>query len=193
MEERKQISSDGAVTIDIVTSQIYRDSAGRVRIEWYVEDRSDGSPGIVYLLDPVAYSYTFLITEQKIAYLDTVSRSSPAGFQSGLPGPGLPLPMRKWATQTQAIGVRVIQGAEIQGTRTVQKSDESDDQPPLVATGETWTSQSLGLTLEVKVNGPGWAHTVELQNLKLHEPDVALFAVPPGYTIVPPTYTIEGQ
>ena len=183
VEERKQISSDGAATIAIVTSQIYRDSAGRVRIEWYGENGSDGRPGIVFLLDPLAYSCTILIPEQKIAHRDTVSRSSPAGFQVWLPGPGRPLPMRKWTTQTQAIGVRVIQGAEVQGTQTVQKSDESDAQPSLISTGERWTSQSLGLTLEVKVNGPGWAHSVELQDLNLHEPDLALFAIPPGYTI----------
>jgi hypothetical protein len=183
VEERKQLSSDGAATIAIVTSQIYRDSAGRLRIEWYGENGSNGRPGIIYLLDPVAYSHTILIPEQKIACRDTVSRSSPAGFQAGLPGPGRQIPMRKWAMQTQAIGVRVIQGAEIQGTSTVLKSEESDAQPSLMSTGETWTSQSLGLTLEVKVNGPGWAHSVELQNLNLHEPDLALFAVPPDYTL----------
>lgn len=183
VEERKQISSDGAVTIDIVTSQIYRDSAGRIRIEWCGDDRGDGRPRIVYLLDPVAYSHIILIPEQKLAHRDPVSRSSPAGFQTGLPGPGRPLPIRKWTTQTQSIGVRVVQGAEIQGTREVWKSDEPDGQPSLMVTWEAWTSQSLGLTLEVKVNGRGWAHTVELQDLNLHEPDLALFAIPPGYTI----------
>ena len=179
VEERTQISSDGTVTTDTLTSQIHRDSAGRVRIEWYSEDRSDWRPGIVYLLDPVAYSLTTLLPEQKIAFRETVSRSS-SGFQVALPGPGRPLPMVKWRTQTEALGVRVIQGVENQGTRTIQRSDE---EPSVMATSEKWSAQSLGLTLEVKVTGPGWAHTVKLQNLNLHEPDLALFAVPTGYRI----------
>jgi hypothetical protein len=179
VEERKQFSSDGVVTNKIVTSQIYRDSAGRVRIEWCYEESSDCMPEIVYLLDPVAYSLTILLPRQKSAFRDTVPRTNPAGFQVALPAAGQPLPMRKWATQTQAIGVRLIQGLEIQGTRTIQRSDE---QPSLIATWETWTSQALGLTLEVNANGPTWEHTVKLRNLNLREPDHTLFAVPPGYT-----------
>lgn len=95
VEERSQISSDGTVTTDIVTSQIYRDSAGRVRVDWYLEDGAGGRCGIAYLLDPVGYSFTILSPEQKIAFRDTVPRSSPAGFQVLLPPPGRPVLRKK--------------------------------------------------------------------------------------------------
>jgi hypothetical protein len=58
-----------------------------------------------------------------------------------------------------------------------------EEQPGLVASREKWSSEALGLTLEEKVVGPTWAHTVKLQNLNRSEPDPALFVVPPDYTV----------
>ena len=50
VEERRQICADGAATTNVLTSQVCRDSAGRVRIEWRAGDSSGRSAEIVYLL-----------------------------------------------------------------------------------------------------------------------------------------------
>jgi len=179
VEERTQILADGTAITDLLTCQVYRDSAGRVRIAYRLGDGGGRSEEVGNLLDPVEYSETMLLPEQKIADRGTVPRSS-AGFQVGLPVAGRALPKGKWNTQEEALGVRVIEGIEAQGTRWVATSEE---QPALMAFRERWSSQALGLTLEEKVVGPNWAHTVKLQNLNRGEPDPALFVVPFDYTV----------
>lgn len=106
--------------------------------------------------------------------------SSSEGFQVGLPGAGRGLPKRKWKTQEEALGARVVEGIETQGTRWVQTSEE---EPTLTAFWERWSSQALGLTLEERAVGPDWSHTVKLQNLERGEPGPALFVIPPDYTV----------
>jgi hypothetical protein len=184
VEERRWTLADGTVTTEVLKTQVYRDSAGRVRMEWLLGDGSGRSAGFVNLLDPVAYLEVMLLPEEKVAYPATVSRSGSAGFQAGLPivgggfpaGRGLPKGKTKWKTQEEALGVRVIEGIETQGMRWVSTLEE---QPALVASRERWSSEVLGLTLEEKVVGPTWAHMVKLQNLYRSEPDPALFVVPP--------------
>jgi hypothetical protein len=163
-----------------MVSQVYRDSAGRVRIEWRIEGGRGESADIVYLFDPVAYTMVILLAEQRVADRQTVPKSNSGDFGAGLPSVGQPLPAGKWQTKTEKLGARVIEGIEVEGERAVQTSE---DQPPLVAVGETWFSRNLGLTLVAEASGPGWRHTAKLQDVDRREPDPALFVIPPDYTI----------
>jgi hypothetical protein len=68
----------------------------------------------------------------------------------------------------------------VEGARVVQTLE---NQPHLISTHEAWFARSLGLTLAIEASGPNWRHTARLQNLDRHEPDPALFVIPPDYTI----------
>ena len=180
VEERRKILADGKVTTEVVTSQVYRDSAGRVRMECRLGDGTTGSVEFVYLLDPVASLVIILLPQEKVADRDTVPRSSSGSFQVGLPTTWRPLPKGKWKTKEEALGVRTIEGVETHGTRWVQTSE---DEPTLKASFERWSSEALTLTAEEKFVSPNWTHTAVLQNIKRGEPDSALFVVPADYTV----------
>ena len=174
MEERTRTAPDGISSTETVASQIYRDSAGRMRIEWRIQSTSGESSAVVYLIDPVASSTVILPVEPEVANRTAVPRSSSEPFQVGFPAVGRLLPAGTWRTKMEGLGTRVIDGVEVEGVRTVQTSE---DQPPLIAVQEMWSSRSLGLTLVVEASGPNWRHTALLQNLDRHEPDPALFVI----------------
>jgi hypothetical protein len=85
VEERIHTVSNGASTAETLVSQIYRDSVGRMRIEWLIRG-SGGSFGIVYLLDPGASSVFVLLVDQKLAYRMTVPRSNSRKASSWISG-----------------------------------------------------------------------------------------------------------
>jgi hypothetical protein len=180
VEERTRSLPDGTSINETMVSQIYRDSAGRMRIEWGSEEGHRNSSSVIYLIDPVAYSTAILLVESRIAVRTDVPRSSPEGFQVGFPAVGVWPPGRKWQIKTESLGTRTIGGVEVEGARHVSTSE---DQPPLTAVQAVWSSRSLGLTLEVEASGPNWKHTAKLQNLDRHDPDPALFVIPPDYAI----------
>lgn len=177
VEERTRTLPDGTSTTQIVTSQIYRDSAGRIRVEWSLE-----SHPVVYLLDPVAHSVAILLAHSKIAHRMLVP-SGPDGFAVGFPAMiDLP-PAGKWQTKSEALGKRTRDGVEVEGART---TFTSEGQPVLIAVEERWFSGSLGLASLVEASGPDWRHTARLRKIDRREPDRALFTVPSDYTISEP-------
>jgi hypothetical protein len=66
VEERTRTLPDGATDTEILREKIYRDSAGRMRIEETVNDPSNKSLVLVYLIDPSPFSIV-LLTPDKIA------------------------------------------------------------------------------------------------------------------------------
>jgi hypothetical protein len=179
-EERRRMFPGGTSRSETILSQIYRDRAGRVRIELSIHGHDGESAGIVHLIDPVAYSVVTLLVESRIADRMAVPPSSSGRFNVGLPAVGRPLPVREWQTNTEALGTRIIEGVETEGTRTVEMSY---GQPPLTAVHEMWSSRRLGMILAIEASGPDWSHTARLQHLEQREPDPSLFAIPADYTI----------
>jgi hypothetical protein len=180
MEERTRTLADGTSNSETLLSQIYRDSAGRIRIEWHIQGSHGESSDVVYLIDPVVRSVVLLLVDSKIATYILAPHSSSEPFQVGLPAVGKALPAGIWQTKVEGLGVRVIDGVEVEGARTVRTSE---DQPPLSAVQEIWLSRSLGLTFVVDASGPNWRHTAKLQSVDRREPDPVLFVIPPDYTI----------
>jgi hypothetical protein len=162
-----------------MVSQVCRDRAGRLRIEWRAEGLGE-SADIVILVDPVASSITWLAVAQKIAYPDAVPPSRDGEFRVGFPWVAHPPQARNWPMKTEALGERLMEGIEVEGVRVVQTSE---DPTPLTAVHETWRCPELHLTLVVEASGPSWKQTAKLQNVERREPDPALFAVPADYTI----------
>jgi hypothetical protein len=179
VEERIRTRPNGSVRSQKMVSPVYRDSAGRMRIEWRVEADGDKLADIVLLIDPIASTVVWLLVGRKVAQRDAVP-SSDGEFRVGLPAVGQPPVARNWPMKTEALGTRVIQGVEVEGVRTVQTSE---DQPPLTAVHETWRCPKLHLTLVIETSGPNWKQTARLQNVEWRDPDPALFVIPPEYTI----------
>jgi hypothetical protein len=178
VEEREQLLADGTEAKRALTCQVYRDSAGRVRMEFRIEGGGE-SAEVVNLFDPVADLTIVLFPEQKIiGDRSRTPRSSSGEFQTWLPVAWLGGPLPKGGSQEQALGSRVIEGIEAQGTRWA-----SEEQPTPAAFREKWSSEALGLILEQRLVGPTWAHTVRLQIFNRDEPDPALFVIPPDYTV----------
>jgi hypothetical protein len=141
VEERTGTLPDGTSSTETLVSQIYRDSAGRMRIEWHIQNTPGGSFRIVDLIDPVARSMVTLLVDAKIASYFIAPHSGSGPFEVGFPAVGQP-PPANWQTKTEALGTRVIDGVEVEGARTVKTSE---DQPPLIAVQERWSSRSLDL------------------------------------------------
>ena len=83
-------------------------------------------------------------------------------------------------TETEDLGKRTIEGIESEGRR-ITTTDK--DQPSFVVTEEAWHSAELRLTLSAVFSGPDEKHTARLRNIDRSEPDPALFAILPDYTI----------
>jgi hypothetical protein len=183
MEERTRTLPDGAPSTETLVSQVYRDNMGRMRVEWRMRGGHGASFRIVNLIVPVARSIATLLVDSKTADYLVAPHSGSGPFQIGAPAVGEWPSAGKWQTKTEELGTRVIEGVDVNGARTVRTSE---DQPPLVAVQEVWSSQSLGLKLVIDAKGPNWKHTAKLQNLDRHEPDPALFAIPGDYAIQNP-------
>lgn len=177
IEERVHGSVDESSTTKILRSKIYRDSEGRIRVEWSIEGPEGASYPMVYLIDPVA-RFTAILIPGKVAHR-TVAPGSEA-FRVGFPDMGDALPNVQWQTSTEELGTRMIEGIEAVGTRL---SRICEDQPSLRASDERWVSNDLGITLLAEASGSNWKHTVRVQKIDRIEPDPALFTIPSDYTI----------
>ena len=77
IEERSRKLENGAVSAEIIKSKVYRDSAGRLRIEAEVRD---GSTLYADLIDPVAGSRVALLTTEKVGYRMPFPKSDQSRF-----------------------------------------------------------------------------------------------------------------
>ena len=182
VEERARTAPDGTRSTEIKISQICRDSAGRMRIDWG-ERGPDGAFPIVYLIDPIARSIMVVLMESREAQYFVGPHSGSGPFDIGFPAPGEALPQGKWLSHKEALGARVMNGIEVEGEKIVQTSA---DDPKLIFTRETWSSRSVGLTLVEEASCPHWKHTARLRNVDRHEPDPSLFLIPSGFSVRDP-------
>ena len=91
------------------------------------------------------------------------------------------------------LGTRMLQGVQVEGTRTTYPPAKSstDPEPPYVME-EHWSSPLLGIWLEQEVDYPASrAHNIKwsrkLANLSLNEPEPSTFEPPRGYAEVTET------
>ena len=99
----------------------------------------------------------------------------------------------------ESLGKKRLNGLEVDGIRETQTEKQGTGEKPLITIRETWYSAQLALFLSVKVTDPfGATRTVEAADVKLGEPDEALFTIPANYRIftprggvAPPMTTLE--
>lgn len=167
--------------LEIIESQIYRDSAGKVLMKSERRDSSGGlSPLRTILIDPVAGSTTVMIDEAKTAY------RMPGPKGDALLGGRLiaddQLPAgSKWISARETAGKRTIEDFVFDGIRIIQVAPDKQE---MKYTLETWYSDELKLTGLEQSSGPKGTYTARIKTLHREEPDSSLFVIPAGYKIV---------
>jgi len=178
VEERTRTLPDGATDTEILREKIYRDSAGRMRIEATVNDPSNKSLVLVYLIDPSPFSIVLLTPDKIAARMLPPENADRVGL--ALPSLLQELPPGNWEWKTENLGSRKIEGIDFEGSRLTRTSPEY---PGAVALDESWNSKELRLTGLAFGSGPNGSYTAKIQNVDQGEPDPALFTIPSDYTI----------
>jgi hypothetical protein len=179
---------------------IYRDSAGRTRVDWpahypspkvfnqsfahendifdLVEamggvvgaDRVNNLSTIPEINDPVAGSQYYLDSLNRVAYRFSLPPSIP-NLPSSIPSKKLP---------HEFLGTKTIVDVEVQGIRYTTTIDASK-----TITTESWVSNELMIGILRKSSFSNYGEIIQtLKNIKRVEPDAALFKIPSDYKIV---------
>lgn len=107
--------------------------------------------------------------------------AGPSGGSLMLPFPGEPA--------TTDLGARVLDGIEVSGTRTTVTipAGAIGNRAPIAIVTEQWFSADLGLVVESAHRDPRVGEThYRLRDLRLGEPDPALFTIPADYAVLDP-------
>jgi len=149
------------------------DPIAKTRANWKLGNA--GEPKLAWVNHLDVRQPTVEYTEDELAMLADRRRAFEAGmsyFQSEY----------KW----EDLGTKQINGITAKGsrvTRTIPAGEEGNDKPTTVVT-ETWRSTDFAMTLYAVQDDPRRGRiTMEFQDLKMGEPDPALFVPPSGYKI----------
>ena len=213
--EFTQTLADGTRIVEEATSlRMYRDSAGRTRIERPFMRRSGAgleALKLVEIQDPVAGLFYILDTVNRVAHRSALAPPPPGAtvpptgftgaFITGGFGPsspprmaGGPGPMGRTEAQpemsVQDLGAREIDGVVAEGrrmTRTYAAGVMGNDRP-LSMTTEIWNSPELRMTVLSKIFDPRTGERVtRLKDLSRRDPEPGYFQPPPDYQIVDET------
>lgn len=198
--ESMQQLADGNRISSKRTEVYARDAEGRTRREM--------GP-VTFIHDPVAKVDLILEnqkkTARKIAMPDLPT--PPAGqnvlfFSTMAPPPGGPAPdvikfartegaagdQPPFATKTEPLGKRMIEGIEAEGTRTTVTvpAGAVGNDLPLVTVSERWFSAELKtVVLSTRKDPRAGETTYRLTNLRKGAPSPHLFEMPPDFTLAP--------
>jgi hypothetical protein len=193
-----QTLSDGNQIKRSSTEQIYRDSAGRVRREITISTvgpwKVSGQPKqIIVITDPVNQVRYFIRPAEKMAYKLPLNPPGQKFVFRAMGGREKAQVAFKDAggrdkaqDQTQSLGVKIIQGLEVQGTQVTDTipAGAIGNQEPIVSTTEKWYSPDLQTYVVVNHTDPRFGTTTfQLENISRNEPAAALFQVPAGYKV----------
>ncbi len=132
VEERTTKLPDGPSKTDVLTTKVFRDAEGRMRMEMNINGPNDPAPMIQILDRPDGFT-VILLPEQRMAARFGFPKSGNGGFGvSFLGNPLIRVPGKK-SRKTEKLGKQTIDGIEYEGERTTTTSDE---QPSLVGLDE---------------------------------------------------------
>lgn len=188
--ERVRTLPDGKqITERLEKKKIYRDSAGRVRIETArliptQEGQPNGAPAPVHITisDPVAHVAYTLDIQNRVAH----RRIPWPPEKRALPAAGHPHPSHPQFT-VERLGDRLIEGLPVTGVRstTTWPAGSRGIDQATTSFAETWTSLDLHLILLRKESSSRLGDlTQRLTNISRAEPDPKLFQLPADYTVV---------
>jgi hypothetical protein len=86
--------------------------------------------------------------------------------------------------ETEAMGERTFDGVRAVGFRRVRTLKGTTPEQTQVIESEIWSSPEMKEVVAISLKGTQ-GYSIELQDIKLREPDLKLFYPPAGYEIVP--------
>lgn len=206
--ERTDFRADGPqIALPAEESAMYRDSAGRTRIE--SDLRNCGTtPCSVTIVDPLAgfrYQMHNKVVER---FAIPVSRSPALGPTSEMAGPvgvisnrpimdgavrgidgavrGIGMAGNHFKNESQSLGTQIIEGVSARGGRvvTILEAGAAGNDDEVAVTNENWVSIELRVLVLRKLLDPRYGNTISrLTHVSLAEPDPALFTLPTNYMI----------
>ena len=191
--ETTQTLADGNHITRKSQSNVFRDSQGRIRKEITLSGfgpmaSSEQPKSFVVINDPVAKATFMLHPDQKTA--EKMGR--PFGRMNGPMNQAMrekrELRQEKNGAnlKKEDLGTQTIAGVAAQGTRITRTipAGQIGNEKPITIVHEIWYSNELQTTVMSKRSDP-WSGetTYTLTNIQRAEPDAALFAVPPDYTV----------
>jgi len=197
--ETTQTQADGNRIVNRTNALFYRDGQGRVRRETTLKIKDAGTGEdreykSIQVSDPSGKQNFSLDPQKRTAqkYPPPVGATSRAGavVMGNLCGPGgINLPALFGArpeTKKESLGSLVIDGRAVEGTRITYPITARmvENERSIEITQERWYSSELQLDLLLKTVDPRHGETTQqITNIKLGEPDPALFEIPPDYTV----------
>jgi hypothetical protein len=177
--------------------KLYRDSAGRTRIEQRLSLAPEASERslLVEIIDPVAGYYYVLDLDRRVAHRVAIPRPGnapekdderPVAVSPDGAEPAGPKPL------VERLGTREMEGLGVEGARRTLTLSDGSSGPRRYSTAEEWKSPELGLVVQQQLDDSlNGARTARLRNIARAEPDASLFQPPPGFTIQDHTRSIE--
>jgi|SRR5579871_5445325 len=181
VQQSEQTLSDGTTISREFRETVVRDSMGRIYRgrELRPPGARSSEPHLLFTItDPVEH-VQFVCNSvpkhcRKMEYRSPPNKRRPV------------YPARQKDIVVEDLGTSNIDGVEAQGqriTRTIPEGQVGNDRP-FTTTEERWHSNDLDIDVEVKRSDPrAGTRTNTLTDLKLGEPDEALFRVPENYKI----------
>jgi hypothetical protein len=169
------------------TIAVYRDSAGRTRVDVSVPWDPTGNPNLV-IDDPVA-NVIYMIDERnkfvrRLAFPSPRPVPSASEPPKNSPAPVMMFPrFQNVQTATKSLGNQLIQGISTEGRRVTSISPQTSPGCEK-STIESWYSQELWLTLLQKHSNCMGEGSTHLENIRRAEPDPGLFRIPQDYVVV---------
>jgi hypothetical protein len=202
-ESVRTLADGKRVTQNSLSRKIYRDSQGRTRLERPISMVPPGNSGpfMIEIRDCVAGVAYLLYSETKLAYRVAL-RPSPSGVQQSGQYASVSLPRQSPGAQVsstvlaangvqvknEALGRQVLDGVETEGTRITRTFPAGYDgaDRPITSVNEFWTSRYFDrnqASLSIGSDPRSGETTARLVNVRLTEPDPALFFPPADYTV----------
>jgi hypothetical protein len=200
VNESTQTLSDGNRIVSSSSGFQARDSQGRTRREetlGKIGPLQVEAPKTIVISDPVAHVGYILLPKERQAH--ALKRNE--GASANVIELKKKLEVRteerhrlgganeetKTDVKHEDLGMQGVEGVACHGTRETVTipAGEVGNERPIVITTETWTSDDLHGVVLKKHTDPRYGETVyRLTNIKLGEPDPALFQPPSGFKII---------
>ena len=203
---RTEIRADGTqVTIPAEEETMYRDSAGRTRID--IGSRNcRTAPCLMIIVDPLAGFRYQINSYSKVVRRIAIPVSRPPAIEPQPPTPDVTVPdpvgvvstrpimdgavrgigmaENHFKTTSENLGTQIIEGIAAAGGRVVTtlEAGAARNDHEVAVTDERWASKELRVLVLEKLLDPRYGDTISrLTHLSLVEPDPALFMPPADY------------
>jgi hypothetical protein len=185
---RQQTLANGNVIQRQETTNVSRDSSGRVREE-LISSGANGqaSRSTILISDPVARVERMLNPQSKTVTERAMRQPAPRGADGkALTWGGRAVHQDSANLVKEDLGTQTMNGVVATGTRftrTIPAGAMGNSQP-IQTVREVWTSPDLSVPVMIKTTDPRFGTSVtQLTNIVRVEPDAALFQTPADYTL----------